>query len=132
MTTIVLLQVLFILVMHGVADFLLQTKDMALGKSSSNYWLSLHVFYYALGITPVAMMLWGFIGYHGQYIAMLWVLINAGLHWITDYYTSRWTKRLREQEKYYGFPSFFMVIELDQLIHYTCLFVTYSYFVSKF
>lgn len=101
---------------------------MALGKSSSNYWLSMHVFYYTLGMSPVALLLWFLIGYHGWYIAIGWLLLNGGLHWITDYYTSRWTKKLREQEKYYGFPSFFTVIELDQLIHYVCLLTTFTYF----
>lgn len=130
MELIIVLQVLFILFIHGVADFLLQTRDMAMNKSISNYWLSMHVFYYTLGITPIGLLVWYHVGVYGWTLMIYWVLINGGLHWITDYYTSRWTKKLREQEKFYGFPSFFTVIELDQLIHYTTLFITFWLFTS--
>ena len=49
--------VLFVLFNHGVADFLLQNKNMALNKSSSNYWLSIHVFYYTIGMMPTSLLL---------------------------------------------------------------------------
>jgi len=57
-----------------------------------------------------------------------WILLNGVLHWITDYCTSRWTSKLYKGNKFYGFPSFFSVIRLDQFLHYLALIISYTYF----
>lgn len=121
-------QIILIILIHNFADFFLQSRDMALNKSKSNYWLSLHVFYYTIGIIPIALMLWYFNGYNLWYVSLYWLLLNSELHWITDYITSRWTSRLYKEEKFYGFPSFFTAISIDQCIHYTTLILTYNLF----
>lgn len=135
MSTLILLQVLFIILIHWIADFLLQTQDMATKKSTSIYWLSKHIFAYILGTIPTALMVW--IVSHSLMYALLWLIINGILHWITDYYTSRWTSKLYVNQQFYApnkyikffnFPAFFSVIGLDQVIHYSCLFITYVIF----
>jgi hypothetical protein len=111
--------------MHWVADWVLQTTDMAMNKSKSNYWLTQHVFTYTMSMSPVALVVWAGLGFAYWWVALLWLLFNGGAHWITDYFTSRWTSKLYKEEKFYGFPAFFSVIGLDQLIHFTTLIGSY-------
>jgi hypothetical protein len=115
-------QILIILFIHWVADFVLQTKEMGMNKSKSDYWLISHVFVYS--------MVWFFIGMFFFKIpqVILFVVTTFILHFITDYLTSRWTSKLYKQRKYYGFPAFFSVIGLDQFLHYTQLILCYEYF----
>lgn len=114
-------QILIILFIHWVADFLYQTKDMAVNKSSSNLWLFRHVAVYS--------SVWFFVGIAIFDIAQvaLFTIITFISHFITDYITSRWTKKLYNIGKYYGFPSFFSVIGLDQYLHYLQLILCYKY-----
>ncbi len=125
MTPIIIFQILFIILNHWIADFIMQTHEMATQKSKSNYWLTKHVVSYGIGMTASAALVWYF---SGAFIAgFIWLFINTILHWITDYNTSRWTSKLYAQQKYH---DFFVVIGMDQVIHYTCLFITYSYFTT--
>jgi hypothetical protein len=113
-----------ILLFHWFADFLLQSQTMAINKSKSNYWLSIHVAYYTFGISPIIAL----VALHTGLIAGIqWLILNAILHWITDFITSRHTSKLYAAQKFYGFPSFFSVIGLDQWIHAACLLLTYDY-----
>jgi hypothetical protein len=113
-------QIILIIFIHWVADFLLQTKTMATNKSKNNYWLFTHVFVYSLT--------WFIIG-----ISMFdlkpviqFTVLTFIFHFTTDYFTSRWTNKLYKRKKYYGFPSFFSVIGLDQFLHYLQLIVCYE------
>ena len=124
MTAITLLQIFVVIFFHWVADFLLQNTEMATNKSKSNYWLTKHVKAYMFGILPITFFIIQF-GNATILGALAWWLLNGGLHWCTDYLTSRWTSKLYAQQKFYGFPAFFSVIGLDQVIHYVCLFGTY-------
>jgi hypothetical protein len=132
MTAAVLGQVLLILFFHWVADFLLQTQDMATQKSKSLYWLTQHVKSYMFGMLPIT----GLIIFCGGTLGgcFSWWIINGALHWCTDYATSRWTSKLYATQQFYtpnkylkilNFPAFFSVIGLDQWIHYACLFTTF-------
>jgi undecaprenyl pyrophosphate phosphatase UppP len=118
------IEIIALLFIHWVADFLLQTKDMAMNKSKDNYWLFVHVSVYSLT--------WLFIGifFYDIKAVYLFTLTTFVAHFATDYITSRWTSKLRIKEKYYGFPSFFSVIGLDQLLHYIQLIFSYGYFKS--
>lgn len=126
-----MIQAVIILFFHWIADFLFQSPSMALGKSKSNYWLSVHVSYYVVGMFPVVLMMTWVKGEltAGLIAGLLWLLTNAILHWITDFFTSRQTSKLYADQKFYGFPSFFSVIGLDQWIHGACLLLTYDYFI---
>lgn len=111
-----------VLVMHWLADFVFQTDAMAKGKSKSNRVLTSHVLTYTMiGLILVApaMLVMTVLGLKHEarlYMAalpMVW-LLNAPFHWVTDYYTSRWSGRLWAQGRVH---DFFVVIGLDQLIH---------------
>lgn len=90
---------LTIIVLHFISDFVLQTEQMALNKSSSNYWLGLHCVIYGI---PFLILGWKY------------ALINAIAHFIIDYITSRITKYLWNKEKVH---EFFVVIGFDQMLH---------------
>ena len=78
--------VLAILAAHWVADFVCQSDQMAVNKSSSNGWLTAHVLTYTVVMFPVAYYLFWHIK---PDLAMAWLIFNGALHWITDYTTSR-------------------------------------------
>lgn len=117
-------QIILIILIHWVADFLLQTQKMAINKSKNNYWLLAHVLVYSA--------VWFFIGlfFFKLMPIMLFTATTFIFHFITDYLTSRWTSKLYKQEKYYGFPAFFSIIGLDQFLHYLQLILCYEYFTT--
>ena len=99
--------IIIILIIHFIADFVLQSSWMAQNKSKSNIALLTHVLVYM-----VPFLLIGF----------WYALLNAFLHFIIDYNTSRLTSKLWAEGKVHWF---FVVIGLDQTLHFICLFSTY-------
>lgn len=102
-------QLLTILFLHFIADFICQSDWMAKNKSSSNKALALHILVYS-----AIMSLVGF----------KFALINGALHFIVDYVTSRITKKLWQQQRVH---DFFVVIGFDQFLHASCLILTFVY-----
>jgi len=97
---------LIIVWFHFVADFIFQTDKIAKGKSTSNIVLATHVSIYSL---LFFLLSWKY------------AVVNAILHFITDYITSRlttyyWSKNNRR--------AFFITIGADQAVHLTCLILT--------
>ena len=126
--------IMYILICHFIADFVMQTREMAINKSSSTYWLSRHIFAYGntllfSGFFGVLIMyLFGTNLFHLIPLIIGYVLLNAGLHWVTDYFTSKQTTRLYMKEIKKTEPNyhnFFVMIGLDQAIHIICLIGTY-------
>jgi hypothetical protein len=106
--------ILLVIVAHWIADFVCQTDEMATRKSTSIKWLSYHVLTYTAVMFLVLLVFWG-------HVNMFWVLLNGVLHWVTDFTTSRITSWLWKQERRH---DFFVIVGLDQVIHYACLFIT--------
>lgn len=113
---------LIILWLHWLADFVLQTDEMARRKSSSNYWLGRHVLIYFAAI----VCMWPFAPEGKVFEVYEWALLNAILHFGVDYVTSRISSKLHKKGDIH---NFFVVIGLDQAIHFTCLFVSFKYLV---
>ena len=123
-----LFEIFSIIIIHFIADFVLQTDEQAKTKSSDNYSLLLHTISYS--------GFWLFIGF---IIAMttdielvqtktfVFVLITFICHTITDYFTSRLNKKLWESNQVH---NFFVGIGFDQVLHYIQLFLTY-YYITK-
>jgi hypothetical protein len=104
---------------HTLSDFFLQTDRVAKGKSGSTPILLLHILIYSL---PFLVLL------HTYPLASvaLFILVNAFLHFVTDYWSSRlttafWKKEMRHE--------FFCTIGVDQAIHITCLILTANWFL---
>lgn len=150
-----ILEILSIIFIHWVADFLFQTDKQAKGKSKNWGDLLSHTMNYTL--------IFGIIAY---WIVFIYVaitnnilLININILWflpitfichtITDYFTSRLNLKLAPKATVLKFNSdvygsnemisysknaswrkFFNSIGFDQLLHYTQLFLTY-YFLTK-
>lgn len=102
-------QFVALLGIHWIADFVCQTHWQASNKSKDVVALTRHVASYTAVLAVGAAFLispWSF--------WVLFVLLNGTLHWLTDYFTSRWTSALWAKQDWH---NFFVVIGLDQLIH---------------
>lgn len=109
-----LLTYLALLAVHWFADFVLQTHWQAQNKSKRIDALARHVAVYTLALAVAS----------SPFIGALWapfVIVNGVLHFVTDFFTSRWSARLYAKQDRH---NFFVVIGLDQLIHQATLAVT--------
>lgn len=95
-----------ILITHWIADFILQSDQMAKGKSTSNHWLTIHVVTYS-----------GIIGIFG----IKYALVNGASHWLIDWCTSRFNSYMWRQGKVH---EFFIGVGFDQLLHVAILIAT--------
>lgn len=122
-----MISLMLILGAHFLSDFVCQTHEMSIKKSKSLLWLSYHVLVY----TSVTTLCWSlFFGYKmNDLITTIPMIFIATFisHWITDYFTSKWTSRLWAEEKVH---DFFVVIGLDQLIHAITLIITFNYLIE--
>lgn len=110
------------LIVHFVADFILQTHWQAINKSSNNVALASHVASYTVCFALGALVI---LGFKFSFVPiMIFVLANGILHFVTDYVTSRITRELWNQKAWH---NFFAVIGFDQLLHFSAIFLTLQY-----
>ena len=109
--------IIFLLVIHFLADFALQTHEQASNKSTSNKWLFYHVGTYSL-IWLLAM--YSYIDIFSE--ALIFACITFVFHFATDYITSRLAKKFFDVKDYH---NGFVVVGFDQLLHIIQLVYTY-------
>jgi len=110
------LEILILIIwLHFFADFVLQTHEMSINKSKSNWWLGYHLSVYTIPFIVVFGLLHGVAG-------LTYALINGVLHFCTDWGTSRINSHFWEKNDLHWF---FTNIGADQAIHLTTLVVTY-------
>ena len=114
-----------ILIIHFIADFVLQTSWQATNKSKNNIALTKHVLVYS-SVWLLASMLYGQIT-ENYLIVFLFPLITFICHWITDYITSRVNSHLWSKGETH---NFFVSVGFDQVLHYVQLFLTF-HFLNK-
>lgn len=107
--------IIFILLIHFLADFGLQTHEQSQKKSSSNKFLFYHVAVYS-GIWFLALC--GHPYTDGSANILIFTIITFVLHFCTDYVTSRIGKPFWANQ---DFHNGFVVIGFDQLLHYVQL-----------
>lgn len=98
--------VLLLLLIHWIADFILQSNWMAQGKSKTWKPLLAHI-----GVYTLCFVAFGF----------EFAIINGLLHLCIDYVTSRVSSKLWAKGNMHWF---FVVIGFDQLLHMTSLILT--------
>lgn len=105
--------VVFILLIHFLGDFGLQTHQQATLKGTSNKFLFFHVAVYSL-VWWIALLSYGYAGLE----VILFVVITFVSHFMTDYLTSRIGKPFWENN---DFHNGFVVVGFDQILHYVQL-----------
>ena len=99
--------ILSLLACHYVFDFVFQSHTMASNKSSSNYYLLLHVAVYSIWALPIfGFPMW----FHP------WIFAT---HFVTDYASSRMTSKLWKDAAWH---DFFVTVGGDQFLHYAAIF----------
>jgi hypothetical protein len=134
-----LIEIFTIIIVHFIADFIMQDEKWALGKSKN--WEDL------LDHTAVYSLVWFFAvsiiltlkaeTYLDVLVifpmAAMFMVITLIAHTATDYFTSRLVSKKFAEGKYgSAIPNFgaFTMIGADQVLHYIQLFLTY-YFLVK-
>lgn len=106
----------FILLIHFLADFGLQTHEQATKKSTSTVWLTYHVAVYSL-----MWLFASFVYFVDLWTALVFTVVTFIFHWITDFITSRIGKPFWDKG---DFHNGFVVVGFDQVLHYIQLVVT--------
>jgi hypothetical protein len=109
---------IFIILIHFLADFGLQTHQQATLKSSENKYLFYHVGVYST-VWLISLLSYGI----DIKNAVEFSLITLGFHFITDWITSRIGKPFWEKQ---DFHNGFVVVGFDQLLHYLQLIYTWK------
>lgn len=100
--------ILWVLFVHLIADFFLQTNWMAQNKSKRFDALYLHILVYWMTFLLFTL-------------SPIYAIVNAAIHLVVDFFTSRINSYLYQ---YYDRHWFFCGIGVDQFIHSTCLIAT--------
>ena len=130
-----------IFLIHWIADFIFQSHNMAINKSKSNYWLTLHVGTYSF-LTLISWI-WIVPTKHSTNYLFFFLFVFA-THWITDFITSRISGYYFKKNDY-NFSARkptnlfvgvcqhngFVTIGFDQILHYLQLLLAY-YFLTNF
>lgn len=118
--------VVFLLFVHWVGDYVLQTRKQGNTKHTDILQLFYHVQTYSLFL--IAMLFVGnltnFMGQLNPLNILIYGTMNFLLHFTTDFFTSRAVKRLWENKQEY---QTFVVMGLDQFIHVISLLATLQF-----
>ena len=116
-----LVPLIVLFLIHFVSDFVLQTREMAMKKSTQVEWLAYHVLIYSL---PFLLM---HVFFQDILKTFAFVVINFAGHFITDYISSKigtyyWNKD--------NMHKFFVTIGADQLFHMIALTGSFVWLMS--
>lgn len=133
----------YILLLHFFADFILQSRAVAKNKSTHLNYLAFHI------MTQFVVLTVGLLIVSDPFQVVLFGLVNAVAHAVTDWYIWRGYKLLviwregylaqwragaidnvTKYFKYYEDHWFYVTIGLDQLLHVTVLIVSAHYLLS--
>jgi len=107
------------LLIHWIADFVLQTDKQAKGKSKNWDDLLAHTITYSACWIPFAFFRFGYssVGF------LMFPIITFIAHTITDYFTSRLNSKLWAKGNAH---YFFVSVGFDQILHYVQLIITFQ------
>lgn len=118
-----------ILIAHFVADFICQSDWMAINKSKRWDALGWHVLVYTavIGLFVSVILPPSPYPYTSLTLFGLWVVMNAGAHFVQDAVTSRINAQLWQANQRHWF---FVGIGFDQLVHYITLLLTAQWWLE--
>lgn len=121
--------IIFILSVHFVADFLFQNKWMATNKSKDIYPLLIHIVVYTWILLVASLFI-----FDNKVNAWYFAILNGALHYCVDFITSKVSSYMY-RNNYMGtnkLPniSFWSVIGLDQLLHSVILIYSLAWFLN--
>lgn len=125
-------EILLIILIHTISDFIFQAEEWALNKSKSNIALFKHTLTYSLVWIPLSLSLFIFTDLTiVEFLSKLpiFILITFIIHTLTDYVTSRIvSKRFKDGHLGSNIPNLgaFTIIGFDQVLHYIQLFFSYD------
>lgn len=134
-----LIEIFTIIIIHWIADFIMQDEKWALGKSKNWSDLLFHTFTYSLLWWIPIMTIALYLQLSNEIVSdfmnkgALFILITFICHTATDHITSRIASKKFAEGKYgSAIPNFgaFTIIGFDQVLHYMQLFSTY-YLLTK-
>ena len=105
--------VLILIWMHCIIDYVFQSRKSAQTKHKDNVVLLGHCVIYSLPFF---------------YFGWLFALVNGTLHFAVDYVTSRTNAKIFRKKKQITW-AYVCVLGFDQLAHLTFLFLTYKWLV---
>ncbi len=125
-----LIEIFTIIIVHWIADFVLQTDKQAKGKSKNWDDLISHTTLYSMiwGLPIYTLLSLNSNSWNTESNAVLFMIMTFIAHTITDYFTSRLNSKLWEKGEVH---NFFVSVGFDQVLHYLQLFSTY-YLLIKF
>lgn len=106
--------IIYLLFIHWIADFVLQSDKMAKEKSSNNLMLFYHSMIYGTLFAGATIM------YNYGMEGILFGYLLGLIHFPVDYITSRINAKLYKAGKNH---EFFVSIGFDQLIHFITIFL---------
>lgn len=116
---------LFMIWVHFVGDFLLQRREVAVGKSSNIVHMAEHG-----TIILIITFVGSLIAFRGASVAYLFSLILTALHVSQDFLIWNAYRGYRKDSvrDFWRDPLFYTVIGLDQMLHVTALIMVMKYF----
>ncbi len=109
--------VIWMLLIHWIADFICQDDKTAINKSKSLFHLLKHaLLYFGVLLVGYVAFLWA----SPETPASMLFFVNFPAHFITDGITSRINAQLYGAHRHW----FFVMIGFDQFLHYSVLFLT--------
>ena len=118
-----MINIIYLLFIHWIADFITQTDRQAKGKSKSIDCLLSHIFCYTIVLTTFGSC----IIFKSSIIdIILFISINSISHGIIDYFTSKINSYLWSKGDVH---NFFVSIGFDQFLHISILFISYNYII---
>jgi len=125
--TLIFVNILYLLLVHWVADFVMQNDQMALNKSTSNYWLGIHVGVYTLATISLWSLFFSIVDLEVSFLKYLEAAAALYvMHFITDYITSRITGRYFRAKKNH---EFFVTIGFDAFLHYCQILFVFNFII---
>lgn len=115
-TLVVGVHIILLLLAHFIGDFLLQSRVMALNKTKSLYYLSLHGLFVGAPVFIVFLLFKPFL------LSLILTSIYIVVHCAQDFFV--WTTAIKlfgKSEKYWENKRFYDIIGFDQFLHTTFL-----------